>query len=91
MILGVIYIAQKGIQEYYSMQIMKQATKDYMGRYKRWASDSANVQGVESISREYFNLVKKPEMSWQDYIKEVATYVKWDIPDDLDLTNIKEP
>jgi len=90
-ILGVIYIAQKGIQEYYSMQIMKQATKDYMGRYKRWASDSANVQGVESISREYFNLVKKPEMSWQDYIKEVATYVKWDIPDDLDLTNIKEP
>jgi len=71
---------------------MKQATRDYMmRRYKRWDSDSVNVQGVEIISREYFNMGKEPEKSWQDYIKEVATHVKWDIPDDLDLTNIKEP
>ena len=90
-ILGVIYIAQKGIQEYYSTQIMKQATRDYMSRYKRWSHDSGNVQGVESINREYFNMGKEPEKSWQDYIKEVAKHVNWDIPDDLDLANIKEP
>ena len=90
-VLGVIYIAQKGIQEYYSTQIMKQATRDYMGRYKRWAHDSGNVQGVKDICLEYFNMGKEPEESWQDYIKEVAAHVKWGIPDDLDLTKIKEP
>lgn len=90
-ILGIIYIAQKGIQEYYSTQIMKQATRDYMGRYNRWAHDSGNVQGVKDICLEYFNMGKESEESWQDYIKKVATHVKWDIPDDLDLTKIKEP
>lgn len=90
-ILGIIYIAQKGIQEYYSTQIMKQATRDYMGRYKRWAHDSGNVQGVKDICLEYFNMEKESEESWQGYIKKVATHVKWNIPDDLDLTKIKEP
>ena len=89
--LGVIYIAQKGIQEHYSTQIMKQATRDYMSRYERWKHDSGNVKGVESISKEYFNKAKDPEMSWQDYIKEVASHVEWDIPVDLDLASIKEP
>lgn len=89
--LGVIYVAQRGVQEYYSTQIMKQAIRDYMGRYERWGHDSANVKGVESISVEYFDKAKDPKMSWQDYIKEVASYVEWGIPADLDLANIKEP
>lgn len=62
-----------------------------MSCYKRWSQDSGNVQGVESISREYFNMGKELEKNWQDYIKEVAKHVNWDIPDDLDLANIKEP
>lgn len=90
-ILGVIYLAQRGIQEYYSMQIMKQATRDYMSRYKRWEHDSGNVLGVEGICIEYFNKRKEADNSWQDYIKEVATYVEWEIPEDLNLSNIKEP
>ena len=77
------------IRDYYKLETGKIAVKDYCtNRFERKVLDPVNIKGLETMSQELLNLKREDSETKVDFIKRIAKYVEWIIPDDIDFSRI---
>lgn len=77
------------IRDYYKLETGKIAVKDYcIKRLERKVLDPVNIKSLETMSQELLNLKKEDSETKVDFIKRIAKYVEWTIPDDIDFSRI---
>ena len=77
------------IRDYYKLETGKIAVKDYcIKRLERKVIDPVNIKSLETMSQELLNLKKEDSETKADFIKRIAKYVEWTIPDDIDFSMI---
>lgn len=87
----IFYLINGGIRDYNELKVEKLVVRDYCTkRFVGRVADPANVKGLEDMSQEYFNLERNDSETKVDFIKRIAKYVQWTVPDDIDFSKIDE-
>ena len=85
------YLINNGIRNHNVLKMEKIVVRDYFtDRFVGKAVDTANIQGLEDMSKEYFNLNREDSESDFDFVKKIAQYVGWSIPSNIDFSRIDE-
>lgn len=79
------------IRIYYKLEIGKIAVKDHcIHTFSRKVIDPVNVKGLEPMAQALLDLKREDSETRANFIKRVAEYVDYSIPDDVDFSKIDE-
>ena len=85
----ILFLVDRGIRQYNELEMEKFYVQDYCRRrFIGRPIDPANAKGLEDMSQEYFSLKREDSEGQIDFIKRIAKYVGWDIPEDTDFSRI---
>ena len=86
-IFGVSCICDLAIFNLYKKRIGRLAVKDYCtSRFERERVDPVNVRSLESITSELLSLRKGEAESTEHFVRRVAEYVKWQVPNHINFS-----
>jgi len=86
-IFGASCICDLVIFNLYKNRIGRLAVKDYCtARLESERIDPVNVRTLETITNELLSIRKGKEESTEHFIRRIAEYVKWMVPDNIDFS-----
>ena len=78
-------------RKYHERAMAKIIVKDYCTkRFEGKKIDASNIKGLEDMIQQYFAFQRKESENPNDFIRRVAAYVKWDIPNGASFSEPKE-
>ena len=81
----IFYFVDMMFRSYNKLEIGKIAVRDYCAERFAGEIDSVNAKSLETMSQKLLNVNRRTSEMKVDFIKRIAKYVDWTIPEGTDF------